>query len=683
MTTNRALNQEQREAVSWGKGPALVLAGPGSGKTFTITARIGRLIQEDGVPPHEILAITFTKAAALSMQSRFAAQYKGSVTFCTFHSLFYHILQQSGVPVRNLITHTEKQKLLFPLMKRKSENVSAEELGQLLEAFGYFKNTGNLQAAAKHLTQPWRQDFGALFEAYEQKRTALGKLDFDDMAYVCEMRLKADQEQLQLWQQRFSFILVDEFQDINPVQYRLLRLLAKPPYNIFAVGDDDQSIYGFRGSAPGLMKTFQKDYPTARLFSLNTNYRSTPEIVQASLAVIGLNTTRFSKQLKAAGPSGKDSVCLRKFEQKETQYRYITENLNSLTTAQAAQTAVLFRTNLQMQYLAAQLTGEGIPFVRKEAGTCIYDHFIAQDIMAYLRLGRGERNRSLFLFVKDKPKRSIPREAFREETVSLEQLITECRKKATATAMTATPMTATAMTATSMPATAMPAMSTTATAMTATAMTATSTTATSIASTPMEVGQQDEENVQKQFIILKALQDLETALKNLKSMKPYLAICYIRKAIGYDSYLKQKAGTDETKEREWRELLDFLTEDAKKHRNLTEWLEAQEAFRQKWKGQGTRQGERQEKKQEQGVHLLTVHAAKGLEFQKVYLPDVNEGIYPHGRLPGKEETEEECRLLYVAMTRAKESLELLTVTGTKENPRLPSRYLQNLTIPPP
>jgi DNA helicase-2/ATP-dependent DNA helicase PcrA len=157
-------------------------------------------------------------------------------------------------------------------------------------------------------------------------------------------------------------------------------------------------------------------------------------------------------------------------------------------------------------------------------------------------------------------------------------------------------------------------------------------------------------------------------------MKPYLALHYIRKSIGYDRYLRQKAGTDDRRLKEWESILDFLTEDARKYKEAGEWLEAQEAFRREWK-----QNSREE---ESGAALLTVHAAKGLEYSTVYIPDINEGTYPNSRLPDQASIEEECRLLYVAMTRAKTSLELLTVTGSPDNPRLPSRYLQNLKLPP-
>jgi DNA helicase-2/ATP-dependent DNA helicase PcrA len=485
------------------------------------------------------------------------------------------------------------------------------------------------------------------------------------MAYLCDKLFQKEAEHLRRWQSRFSYILVDEFQDINPVQYSVLRKLCAPPYNLFAVGDDDQSIYGFRGSAPGLMRSFQKDYPGCKLFSLNTNYRSTPEIVSASLAVIGTNTGRFPKALRAAADSRPGSVIFKRFTHKEAQYLYIASRLKSLSKEEVMENAVLFRTNLAMQSLVVLLKAEGIPYRRKEAGTCIYDHFIVKDIMTYLRLGIGERSRSLFLLIRDKPWRPIPRESFREEIVSFDTLKRDCLSQA---GQQETQM-------------------------------------------QLQYGQEQwqqeekwngqvrwlkegqlEKNAQRQLnrqiewsesqgydrqerlAIIDSIQELETAIHNLGNMKPYLALHYIRKSIGYDRYLRQKAGTDDRRLKEWESILDFMAEDARKYKEAGEWLEAQEAFRREWK--------QNNRKQESGVALLTVHAAKGLEYNTVYIPDINEGTYPHSRLPDQASIEEECRLLYVAMTRAKTALELLTVTGSPDNPRLPSRYLQNLRLPP-
>jgi DNA helicase-2/ATP-dependent DNA helicase PcrA len=496
------------------------------------------------------------------------------------------------------------------------------------------------------------------------------------MAYLCDKLFQKEAEHLRRWQSRFSFILVDEFQDINPVQYSVLRKLCAPPYNLFAVGDDDQSIYGFRGSAPGLMRSFQKDYPGCKLFSLNTNYRSTPEIVSASLAVIGTNTGRFSKALRAAADPRPSSVLLRRFTHKEEQYRYIAAKLKSLTKEEAMETAVLFRTNLAMQSLVLRLSSEGIPYTRKEAGTCIYDHFIVKDIMTYLRLGMGERSRSLFLMIRDKPWRPIPRESFREEIVSFDALKKYCLSSASDEDILEKQFEGRQVDSTLR-------------------LRSWQQEQQQYFSRDMQIQRNKykkwdaEEQRQRekqseyrgthemerreQLSITESIKELEIAVHNLSAMKPYLALHYIRKSIGYDRYLSQKAGTDDRRLKEWESILDFLTEDAKKYKEAGEWLEAQEAFRREWK--------QNNRKQESGVALLTVHAAKGLEYNTVYIPDINEGTYPHSRLPDQASIEEECRLLYVAMTRAKTSLELLTVTGSPDNPRLPSRYLQNLKLP--
>lgn len=658
------MNEAQQIAVLHGEGPMLVLAGPGSGKTFTITNRISYLIMERHVLPEQILVITFTKEAALSMQQRFLQQVCSSVSsakishkkilskgieyawnanstkgllpvnFGTFHAIFYHILQQSCVTsTEHLLKDSEKIKLITPIIadykKRQQNNYTdsansyeenKEECNRVLAAISYYKNTGNKEKAADLLESHFRTDFGYLLEMYEKKRIQSGRIDFDDMVYGCLKLLQKDVSIRKKWQQRFSYILIDEFQDINPIQYQVIRLLSPSPYNLFCVGDDDQSIYGFRGSDPSLMHRFLQDYPQAKQVLLGINYRSHSEIVQASLKVITRNHNRFSKELKACEKNTESgianfsqelpAVSLMKFEEREEEYQSLIAKLKEQQrNGKLEQCAVLFRTNSLMQGFAANLTKAKLPFHMKEKGTCIYDHFITQDLNHYWLFATGQRSRGLFLTIMNKPSRYISRDALTQDPIDFVQLRDYYRHYGK-------------------PGT--------------------------------------------QSIMLERLGRLEKDLAQLKHMKPYLAISFLRKRVGYEDYLRHKAGTKLEKQKEWMELLDWLSSDARQYRTWEEWLQYQESFREQIESTNTSQTITN------GVHLMTAHASKGLEFHQVYLPDINEGVYPYGHLPDAQTVEEECRMLYVAMTRAKQNLELLYLTGTKEHPRLPSRFLNPL-----
>lgn len=297
-------NPSQREAVTFGEGPLLLLAGPGSGKTFTITKRILWLIHEKEVAPEQILVITFTREAALSMQQRFAqtSSFAGSVNFGTFHSIFYQILLRSGrVQPGNLLNERQKLNLIYPILKKNKE-CSAEIAKSFLDAIAYYKNTGEKEKTLEKIPEEWKNCFPQIYREYESARTKVRGVDFDDMLKECEELLQNNTPQREYWQKRFSHILIDEFQDINYRQYCIVRLLAERHKNVFAVGDDDQAIYSFRGARPACMQMFVREFAATQIL-LRTNYRSHQDIVEASLLVINENLDRFPKILEASEPN--------------------------------------------------------------------------------------------------------------------------------------------------------------------------------------------------------------------------------------------------------------------------------------------------------------------------------------------------------------------------------------------
>ncbi len=681
------MNEAQRQAVLHGEGPLLLLAGPGSGKTFTVTNRILYLL-EQGVPPESILVITFMKEAALSMQERFRKICGGSelhprsgmsvasypVNFGTFHSVFYHILKESHALCSNqLLKTSEKKNLLIPILKKykqrsgqESGQSSWEELGeealQILSAIGYYKNTMKLQEAAGKAPAEWQQVFGDICQEYERAVKMAGRLDFDDMLCDCRKLLKENRRAREYWQKRFRNILIDEFQDINPVQYETVKLLTEKPYNIFAVGDDDQAIYGFRGSEPECLKRFEEEFQ-ARQLLLDVNYRSRPEIVEASLKVIGANKNRFVKELKAArrqedaavsesssltgrrntrrdmtAKTKEAAFSLHTFKDNEEQYGYMLRELAGQCSGPDS-CAVLFRTNSYMQGFAARLKAADIPYEMRERAVSIYEHFIVRDIMAYLQVAKGEGTREQLLRIMNRPSRYICREAVGEGRADIGSMIRYYKEA------------------------------------------------------PLPRRQKED--------VLERLSLFEKQLSGIGRLSLLPAVSYILKAAGYERYLREQSKGKPEKRVQWQELLEWLKGDAAKHGDLKTWMEFQEEYGEAMTQgtvivQGRQDPMKEEMPAQRGsfdgagksagrggtavthsnpIQLLTVHGAKGLEFDNVWIPDCNEGIFPHGRMPDEKTVEEERRIFYVAMTRAKKSLRLLCLTGTEERPRLPSRFL--------
>ncbi len=636
------MNAAQLSAVTHTEGPLLVLAGPGSGKTLTVSGRIRYLIEERGVPPEQILAITFTREAAVSLQRRFQELSSAAlpVRFGTFHSVFFQILQQSNLlRSTHLLTNSKKKELMISVLRKYCSGSGCEQstdsLGEdallILSALSYYKNTLREEEAAMRLPIEWRCRFRQIMGDYQKAVQACGMLDFDDMLCLCRRLLTEDAGVCRRWQERFRHILIDEFQDINPVQYEVVKLLAGTHACIFAVGDDDQAIYGFRGSEPACLKRFEEEYGAGRIL-LDVNYRSHPQIVRASLAVIGENRDRFRKQLRACrseeglsgdgfSGDGQDRVRLLSFPDQEAQYTFLTERLKRFRSENAdrpkEECAVLFRTNARMQGLAVRLRAAGIPFVMSERAQSIYDHFIVRDVMAYLKLAAGQWEREALLRAVNRPSRSVSREAAGSGGCSIRQLRSYYER------------------------------------------------------CDMPPGERNN--------VLTALDRFERQLKTISGLSPSLAVAYVQKAVGYEGYLRQLAGKEEERWREWREMLEWLKADAGGYSCMKEWQAAQEAYT----ADAGRRGDRRSSggRPERGgpvIRLMTVHGAKGLEFDTVIIPDCNENVFPHGRLRETAEVEEERRIFYVAMTRAKENLELLCLTGTKERPRLPSRFLDPL-----
>ena len=301
-----SFNKPQSEAITHGKGPALILAGPGSGKTLVITQRVKNLIEKRHIRPSNILVITFTKAAATQMKERFTilmGEGRYPVTFGTFHAVFFSVLKNAyHYTAQNIIREEKKYQILYDIIHRMELEYEDEQefMSGVLSEISLVKNEG-LDLAHYYAKNCAADIFRKIYQQYEAGKQRAGLIDFDDMLVYTYELFRERKDILVLWQKQYPYILIDEFQDINKLQFEIVKMMALPHNNLFVVGDDDQSIYRFRGSKPELMLGFTKSYPEAEKILLDTNYRSDREIIKArswhrvhSRARWNLRSTRIS-----------------------------------------------------------------------------------------------------------------------------------------------------------------------------------------------------------------------------------------------------------------------------------------------------------------------------------------------------------------------------------------------------
>ncbi|MGN0246091.1 MAG: ATP-dependent helicase [Lachnospiraceae bacterium] len=566
-------NKEQQQAIQFGTGPLLVLAGPGSGKTYVITHRIIHLISECQIPPNNILVITFTKAAALEMQNRATSAYKpcSYVQFGTFHSIFYHILKLSN-PNRTfqLATDQERISIIKEIIQKedfveKNANFMQETENCIKEISIYKNRTGILS-----------EKYQNVYRLYEEWLADNQKLDFDDMIKLCYQQLKQDVRLREYWQNRFSHILIDEFQDINQMQYETIRLLSKNQ-NIFAVGDDDQAIYSFRGSNPELMKKFVQDYQ-AKTICLSCNYRSHKDIVEASMHLISHNKNRFYKRIVAINREDNSIRLLQKPSKKEVLSAIRNEIQHYKKQYPQKTQAVLTRTN-HLAYAYQNMASEECE-----------DRILALDMLAYLQFINCGQKRSDFLKIMNKPVRYIPFGVLAEPVVSFPLL----KKRL----------------------------------------------------------------IDKPWITQR-LAELEMQTEYVRKLDLPGQARYIYKAMGYETYYKENVQRDDYRKIEDNAFAIFVG----KLKNCNSLEELKRDY----------ETDKKSVQMTENFFVMTYHASKGLEFDRVYLPDLEYGKVPHGRMLTEKDLEEERRMFYVACTRAKESLWLLRDTS-----QIGSPFLQEL-----
>ena len=601
-------NPSQLRAIIHLSGPMMVLAGPGSGKTSVIVERTAYMIKEGKIPASSILVVTFSRAAAIEMKERFLKfvdQERSDVTFGTFHGIFYGILKAAyNLSAANILSEEEKYSILREMTEQYGQEMSQE--GDFLEEISKEISIvkGNCISLEHYYASCCSDEvFREIFTGYKNALRARRKLDFDDMILSCYELFDIRPDILNGWRKKFVHILVDEFQDINSLQYKILRMLAAPADNLFIVGDDDQSIYHFRGARPEIMLNFTRDYPKAQTVLLDVNYRCSASILRTAMKVIGCNSRRFKKALTTPNEEGMPVTC-KAFENPREEYICVVAALKKRLEKgeNLENTAILLRTNQEGEGLVNALMEYQVPFTMKEQLPNLFRHWICRNLQAYLHMAAGDRSRKNFLEMMNRPNRYISRDALPDKQISFDRL---------------------------------------------------------------------REYYKDKDWMCDRITTLETHLRILGTLSPFAAINFIRKGMGYEEYLREYAQYRKIKPEELLETLDRIHESTKGMKDLEQWERYIEEYTEKLNEQARKQQNRKE-----GVTVSTLHAVKGLEFDIVYILNVNEGSIPYRKAVLEEAVEEERRLFYVGMTRARKKLVLAYVKRQYEKEREPSRFLE-------
>ena len=601
-------NPAQEEAIRTIHGPLLIISCPGSGKTTTLVRRIHHMIEE-GINPKNILMVTFSKPAALGMQAKYESVYgpNPGVMFLTIHALCYKILIYEKVVTKDSVLNDDEPIEYLTSLIRKKRFEGAYDIAKVAaDGISMVKNN-YLDPKKLNLPGIDKALFLEVYEAYEEWKKERGSIDYDDMLLMFLDLLKNNPGLCTKYQGVFRYIQCDEYQDTNFIQRDILYLLAGERKNLCVVGDDDQSIYAFRGAKPEIMLSFEKDFPNAHVIRMGTNYRCASSVVENSARLITHNHARFDKPF--VSQRGEDGVMgrvtIRSCATSKEQMQYILREIERLHREGIPykEMAVLFRTNLQAEMPVRILSDAKIPYCSTEKVKTMYESFIFQDLSRYVRLSAGLGEGRDFAIVLNHPNRYFKESEFRNAEYSLDGLMQAARYiKDTASST--------------------------------------------------EFWRWDKA---KEYIS-DWMHSFGPGDVNLDSSPEDVFNRFIS-GLGYTRHIKEYSLARNLDQSEYLELLKDLKKDALTFSTVGEWFAYAEEYIRKVQ-------EELKKKDQEGVVLSTMHKSKGLEWKAVFLFEADEKKCPHKKAILPAEVEEERRLFYVAMTRAKDYLYLLSNTDT-------------------
>jgi len=611
------LNANQHIAAGHTTGPMMVLAGPGSGKTAVITARAANLVAT-GIPAHNILVITYSKAAAKEMEQRFNLLYQKNadfqppaVTFGTFHSAFYRILRRkTNYSLEQIFSEGERRTLIRGFLSELNYDMDEEFLSSVISEMSLVRNELH-DIVYYHSITIGAEHFRELLTLYDSYKKEKNKIDFDDMLCHTYEMLKQNPIELEYWRNKYTHIMIDEFQDINSVQFEMVKLLAAPKNNLFIVGDDDQSIYRFRGARPEFLLNFPAEYPDTSQVTLETNYRSTDIIISCANRLISANTMRYDKQITGTGKKGPAPVLLTAPDHNREAVQ-IAEKIRTLWKkgADLNEIAVAFRVNMQARAFMDAFLNMNIPFKTRDEIPTIYDHWIAEDLFAYLRLARRLKLRQKVGYDSDaariinKPFRFINKaflQGIKKDDLDLFRVYSYSDALHMATKTN--------------------------------------------------------------------IEELHRSLLVAGKYETSDAIKYIRQNINYNGHIVDVCEYRKLRATGLFEIADELQEAAKQFKDPVDFIaHAKEA------------AELAKQQEQTGpcCTLTTLHSAKGLEFERVFIAGAVEEVIPSARSKTAAEIEEERRLFYVGLTRAKLELYISTVKSRYDKLAIQSRFVDGL-----
>lgn len=606
---NESLHPGQQQAVHTTEGPLLILAGAGSGKTRVMTARTAHLIQDKGIEPKQILVVTFTTKAAEEIRQRIARQLLPNqareLVAGTFHSIFYRMLlhHQPARWDQQRLLKKEWQK--WRLLRETGVLLGHDDLLALkenealdaLSVISRWKNEYLLphDVAYREPASDTEKQAQQLYPLYEEAKRKHNWFDFDDMLIGCYEMLREDSSLLKRYQDRITHVMIDEFQDINRIQYETVKLLAAPHNNLCVIGDDDQSIYGFRGSDPQYILGFTKDFPEAQTITLEVNYRSHSSIVSLGYSLIGHNRERWEKECRSFHHEEGDAYLFEPEDEEEQASRIVDEIIHRQEQgAVLGECAILYRTNESARPILERLSEAGIPFHYTQEEDSFYQRQTVRWTLAYLRLAQNPDDSDALkeilptLYISHEMWNALRSQAILEDVPILHVLPNQAQLK------------------------------------------------------PYQ---------------RKHLQTVMDILTSCRECSAAQALELIYEDGKLRDYLKKRAKNREDGKDRWADELQQLLAASKRHATVADFLSYIDQMTQREKEWRT-----QRPLPEEAVHVLSIHRAKGLEYDHVFLPDLVEGALPHEytldelRKGGNAALEEERRLLYVAITRARHSL---------------------------
>ena len=617
------LNENQLKAVNHLDGPCMVLAGPGSGKTRVITYRIANMVVNKNIKPTSILAISFTKASSIEMKNRalsLSNDYRmNKVTYGTFHSVFFRILRYfENYNIESILDEKTKRIGLKNILKGLNiENADDDEtIGQVINEISYVKNElmDKRDFKSEVLTN---DEFIKVYNFYEEYKQQMNKIDFDDMLIKTYELLKNNKAALDRVRSVYRYILVDEFQDINKVQFEALKLIANPSNNIFVVGDEDQSIYGFRGSRPDFLLEFEEYFSNTKKVLLDINYRSKGEIINIANRLIEKNTNRYEKVIKCGQGNGA-KVNYISPEDSEEEAVYIAKDIKNKVQedyTEYTDFAVIYRTNIQSRALVDVFMDMRIPFVVKDSIVTIYDHWAAQDILAYLRIGVNPNSNKDWIRIINKPFRYISKDnlnLIKDEPDFINSLINKCDLH------------------------------------------------------PKQV---------------KTINDLDIDISYVKGLNPKNAISYIRTTLDYDRYILDYCTNRKIKTNGLIEILNELESSATNFKTIQEYLEHIERVKSEIvdnknnkETDGVIFTTMHSAKGLEFKNVYIIGANEGtIPHEKSYEIDDEE--------KKNDQIEEERRLMYVAITRAEENICISSPINKYGKRVSKSRFVEDIKAP--